>query len=160
MNIFILDRFREDIARAHVDRHVVKMPLEAAQLACTTLHHYGIEAPYKPTHKYHPCALWTRETRQNFEWLCEYGIELYREYFFRYRKFHKSGLVLMWCLEHAYAVPRGELTDFAQAMPEEFKQPDPIKAYRNYYIHTKKHLAVWTRRERPAWFPDPLETST
>lgn len=158
MNIFILDRHQGNNARYHVDRHVVKMTLEAAQLACTALHVYGLETPYKPTHKNHPCAEWARDSRQNFEWLCDYGIELYREYFFRYGRFHKSGPVLMWCMEQSYAIPRGELTDFAQAMPDEYKRPNAIDAYRAYYMGTKSHLAAWTKREKPWWFNPPLET--
>ena len=46
MNIFYLDRNYEAAAQMHVDKHVVKMPLEVAQMACTVvaLDHLGIEA--------------------------------------------------------------------------------------------------------------------
>ena len=35
MNIFVLDRDLVKSAQAHVDKHIVKMPLETAQLLCT-----------------------------------------------------------------------------------------------------------------------------
>ena len=35
MNIFILDENIDKCAEAHVDKHIVKMPLEAAQMLCT-----------------------------------------------------------------------------------------------------------------------------
>jgi hypothetical protein len=41
MNIFILDRDLVKSAQAHVDRHIVKMPLETAQLLCTARHELG-----------------------------------------------------------------------------------------------------------------------
>ena len=44
------------------------------------------------------------------------------------------------------------LTRRPQALPDEFKQTDPIKAYRQYYKARKSHLAQWTKREIPVWF--------
>jgi hypothetical protein len=37
-------------------------------------------------------------------------------------------------------IPDGELTVFAQAMPDEFKQENAVKAYRAYY-HSKMYSA-------------------
>jgi hypothetical protein len=37
MNLFYLDEDLDKCAEAHVDRHIVKMPLEAAQLLCTAI---------------------------------------------------------------------------------------------------------------------------
>jgi hypothetical protein len=34
-------------------------------------------------------------------------------------------------------------------MPDEFKHPDPIVAYRNYYIGAKVRLLVYTKRLIP-----------
>ena len=35
MNIFILDEDLDKCAEYHVDKHIVKMPLEAGQMLCT-----------------------------------------------------------------------------------------------------------------------------
>ena len=154
MNLFILDLDFKRNAEAHVDTHIVKMPLEAAQLACTALIEHGTTAQYKPTHRNHPCAIWTRETRSNFIWTCEYGLALCKEYNFRYGKFHKCADVLKDCLWKYESIPLGEQTDFAIAIPEQhlLKFPkDAVSLYRNYYNYGKRHLHKWTSRPTPDW---------
>jgi hypothetical protein len=42
-------------------------------------------------------------------------------------------------------------------MPNEFKDVDPIVAYRNYYIGTKLNKATWKNREVPAIFRELLK---
>ena len=37
MNLFYLDEDLDKAAQYHVDKHIVKMPLEAAQILCTTI---------------------------------------------------------------------------------------------------------------------------
>ena len=37
MNLFYLDQDLDKCAEYHVDKHIVKMPLEAAQLLCTAI---------------------------------------------------------------------------------------------------------------------------
>ena len=44
------------------------------------------------------------------------------------------------------------MTPVAQAMPDQYKDDDPIVAYRNYCIN-EKHYAKWERgRDKPAWW--------
>ena len=69
MNIFYLDEDTEICAQYHCDKHVVKMILEYAQILCTVLHELGQEAPYRPTHRNHPCTVWARESLDNWIWL-------------------------------------------------------------------------------------------
>ena len=38
MNLFYLDENLDKAAEYHVDKHIVKMPLEAAQILCTTIY--------------------------------------------------------------------------------------------------------------------------
>jgi hypothetical protein len=37
-------------------------------------------------------------------------------------------------------------------MPDEYKNPSAVLAYREYYRKGKSHLAVWSKREVPEWF--------
>lgn len=152
MNLFILDEDIEQCAQAHVDSHVVKMPLEAAQLACTALWRNGVEARYKKTHEHHPCAKWARRTRSNFVWTIEYGLALCREYTHRYGKTHACEAVLRECLASSHVIREGELTPHAQAMGFSFQRPTAIEAYRTYYREAKRKLASWSKRETPIWW--------
>ena len=152
MNIFVLSEKIQEAAMWHVDRHVVKMPLESAQMLCTSLHIYGKDSPYKPVHKKHPCTLWAAETRSNFLWLCELGLALCNEFTYRYGKVHGAQDVLKRCVKWSRHIPYGQLTKFAMAMPDEYKNSDAVTAYRNYYRKVKIHLAEWRNREAPFWY--------
>jgi hypothetical protein len=152
MNIFALSNDVYDCAVWHNDKHCIKMILEHSQLVCTSLNLLGCAAPYKSCHMNHPCRLWAGKTRSNFLWICDLTEVLGMEYTYRYGKIHKSMEVIKFARENAHYIPDGALTPFAQAMPDEYKDADPIKAYRNYYIHGKNHLAKWTKREIPYWY--------
>lgn len=152
MNIFILDDDIKLCAQYHCDQHVVKMILESVQLLCTALNKKGFETPYKSTHAKHPCVLWVEESYDNFLWLTELVRELNTEYKFRYDKSvdHKSMAVLELIQQHTY--PSIGLTEFAQAMPDEYKiRGDAVSAYRRFYLGEKMGFARWTKRELPAW---------
>ena len=152
MNIFVLDSNPVTAAIQQLDKHVVKMPLESAQMLCSALIAHGVEdTPYKKAHPKHPCTLWAAQTRTNFLWLVKHGISLSEEYTRRYGKRHKSQDVIEWCATQADAIPAGELTTFAQAMPEQYKNPDAVTAYRQYYMGEKRDIATW-KQNRPAWF--------
>lgn len=162
MNIFVLDTDPRLAAEAQFDAHVVKMTLETAQLLCSTFSP-GL-APYKPTHQKHPCAVWARETAANFLWLAEHGLYLADEYERRYEREHKSRGVILWCLDNiamANVDHSGDLTPFAQAMPEEYRQDDPVAAYRAYYLGAKHHIARWNKsRPPPAWWRSEVPRGT
>ena len=149
MNIFILDEDPSVAAQYHCDKHVVKMVLETAQMLSAALINNGIEAPYKLTHKNHPCTLWVGESRSNYVWLRELGLRLGEEYTFRYGKRHKSHLVIESMPEYLDIEDIG-LTKFALAMPDEFKSDNPVESYRNYYNH-KDITKTWTNRDVPFW---------
>jgi hypothetical protein len=87
MNIFFLDEDPTLSAQYHVDKHVVKMILETAQLLCGVHHatsQITDQVPYKLSHKNHPCAIWARTSLSNYLYLCELGLELCKEYTYRY----------------------------------------------------------------------------
>ena len=153
MNIFVLSKDVREAAQWHVNRHVVKMPLETAQMLFTALSLNGdSNVEYKPAFHKHPCTVWAAATRANFEWLCSLGIELCSEYTYRYEREHASEKVIRNCYQKYYRVPAGAFTSFAQAMPIEYKGECAVSAYRMYYVKDKSHLAFWKKRDRPCWF--------
>lgn len=152
MNIFVLDYDLRKCAEYHVDKHVVKMIVESAQMLCSVHHMINTkDVPYKLTHKNHPCSKWARKSLSNYRWLCLLAQELCKEYSYRYEKTHKTEQVINWCMCHLPNIPDIGLTPFAQAVPEKYKNTCAIAAYRSFYINEKKHLLKWTRREVPKW---------
>lgn len=151
MNIFVLDNNPKAAAEYHNDKHVVKMILETAQILSTINHKYGVEAPYKATHANHPCVLWAQETSANYTWLVTLGFALCEEYTHRYNKIHKCSAVLAALAFPPDDLPVADRTPFAQAMPDDCKNPDAVTAYRDYYIKYKHNLASWKNRSAPAW---------
>jgi hypothetical protein len=151
MNIFVLDEDHTRSSEYHVNSHIIKMPLESAQMLCTCVSHFGLETPYKPTHKKHPCNLWLLESLDNFYWLCDLGIALCKEYTFRYGKRHKCQDVIEWCRNNPPKLESKGLTKQPLAMPEECKKDSVISSYRNYYNTDKKHLHSWKNRNKPFW---------
>ena len=173
MNIFFLSADPKVAAQAHCDKHVVKMLLESTQLLWTAqwILRGGPppdDAPmtkggargYKPTHKNHPCAIWTRDCLANYMWLCALATALINEYHYRYPVSgpHACEAHVAWLFANPPPFPQGRagrhcLTKVALAMPLEFKEPNPVASYRAFYVVSKggRGLLTYTRRERPAW---------
>lgn len=152
MNIFVLDENIERCARYHCDQHVVKMILESVQILCTALNKKGYVTPYKSTHIKHPCVLWVEQSYDNFIWLQRLCVALNQEYRYRYDKTsdHKSMSVLTQIADMQY--PSLGLSEFAQAMPEQYKQTgQAVRAYRDFYRGEKMAFARWTKRPIPDW---------
>ena len=154
MNIFFLDVDARRCARMHVDKHVIKMILETAQMLCTvwhatTTHEYT--PPYKRTHVNHPCSVWARASIDNYRWLCDLGMALCKEYTHRYGKTHKTQAVIQDLCTRSPSIPEIGFTSPAQAMPEEYKADSVVHAYRNYYLGEKSHMFKWTKRDAPLW---------
>lgn len=155
MNIFVLDKDPRKAAQYHNDKHCVKMILEHTQLMSTAVNFHTnnlIEGLYKTTHLNHPCGVWTRQTRGNFQWLIDMTEELFKEYTKRYGKSHKSYVIFQRLKNVKEVIPEGEMTSFAQAMPEEYKDIDPVKAYRTYYLKDKKEISKWKLGNIPDWW--------
>lgn len=143
MNIFVLSRNPYECATLHCDKHIVKMPLETAQMLSTILHGYGISTPYKPVHKNHPCTKWVGQNRANFKWAIHLGIALCNEYRKRYGRYHRSEQIIWFAHKHAHLLPDGKLTEWVQAMPDAYKHRDVVTAYKKYYKEEKKRFATY-----------------
>lgn len=154
MNIFILDDDITLCAQYHVDKHVVKMPLELAQLLCTAHHEYGTATDdmYKSTHVNHPCAKWVRESVANYQYTYQLFVALLDEYTHRYGKTHGCSKLLGTLEQSPEGTPDVGMTPFAQALPEDCKDSDAVVAYRKYYMKHKRHLIGWCKRFDPPWF--------
>jgi len=155
MNIFYLDSNHETSAKYHVDKHVVKMVTEYAQLLSSAVRISGIDAGYKLTHANHPSAIWTRESLDNWLWLRELAEALNYEYMYRYDHAENHKAYDEICKLPLPNINSIGLTPFKLAMPDDVKVENPIQSYRNYYNVHKQHIASWKNRDMPGWFvPD------
>jgi single-stranded DNA-specific DHH superfamily exonuclease len=164
MNIFYIDHNPYLAASSMADKHISKMIVESAQML-STAHRVLDGQPYTHISKKgrkikrynhplfdhrlyqsayvnHPCNVWIRESYENYIWLYDHFAALCREYELRFDKTHKTDLELHVRLSFApNNIPRKKMTKVAQAMPNEYKNNDPIVAYRNFYI-SKKFLTL------------------
>jgi hypothetical protein len=177
MNIFYIDKSPAKCAEQMVDKHVVKMILETAQLLSTAHRlldgeeYVGQTATgrkakrwrlnderetilYSATHINHPSAVWCRQSNNNYNWLFAHFLSLLNEYTYRYGKRHK-------CSDPAFVdalrqtprnIPVGYFTPVTPAMAEQYiVSDDSVTNYRNYYREGKIHLHKWTKRQPPEW---------
>ena len=160
MNIFYLDKDPEVAAEMMCDKHIVKMPLESAQMLCTA-HRVADNASrlagtllYKLAHKNHPSSIWARESSDNYSWLYRHFIALSEQYAKRYGRRHLSDKKLAFALSHLpKGVPYGKFSEPPQCMPDQYKDRDTIRAYRTYYAQDKKEIAQWANGvARPDWW--------
>lgn len=164
MNIFVLDESPALAAEYHCQKHLVKMILEHAQLMSTTINILGERAgivpslSYKTTHKNHPCAIWARTSRENFDWLASCTQHLLLRYSKWSGKVHKSTPVIESLMEQAHIIPSRGITEFAQAMPDDCKVGgDAVLAYRRYYVAHKKRMCEWKDVPVPKWYTPMAE---
>lgn len=153
MNIFVLSLVPRIAAEYHCDKHVVKMILETAQLLYSAhwmLKPEGLrEGAYRKTHVNHPCAIWARESIENYKWLVDLGLCLCKEYTYRYGKIHKTESHLVWLSMNIPPLPTVPQTPFRMAMPDEYKCEDPILAYQAYYLGAKERMLTFSKRPPP-----------
>ena len=163
MNRFIIEDSVDAIAKSLCDQHIVKMPLEEAQMLCTTLWTHAPDYAeqynlYKPVHQKHPCTLWAMECRMNYEYAFSLYDAMLREYTHRYGKHHGAG-------KHYRALKAGscflpDWTNFVTPHPQCFSGLDhlktdenwPIQAYRAFYRVDKTKFARYNKgRNMPQW---------
>lgn len=185
MNLFYLDHNLDKCAEYHIDSHVGKMQLEAAQLLSTALwcdklfgfipraltsEENGVlnEAKraepsieertftrYLPTHVNHPSNIWVRSSLEHFYWTINYVNALDSESVYRGRKHHAS------CVE-TNRLPEPRMlqdTGFVPpipAMPDELKSGDVLQDYRLFYMLDKAAIASWKLREKPPWWDENI----
>lgn len=179
MNIFYISADPAQAAEWMVDKHVVKMILESAQLL-STAHRIldGTETMgktatgrnakrwilpdaresvlYSATHVNHPSAVWCRQSVMNYNWLADHMFALFNEYTYRYNKQHKCEGELSYMLQSPpLNLKEYDMTVMPSAMADEYKiSDDPITNYRNYYKVGKSRMHKWTNRKPPEWIND------
>ena len=172
MQIFVLDEDPKLAAIQLMVCHIVKMSLESLQLL-STAHHVlksGLEDfklfpsgfPTKQTHVNHPCAIWCRQSRENYLWLAEHGIEICLEYTRRYGKITLNQASLEWCKNNVPRnFPKTGRTPFAMAFSDDIinkHKGNVVEAYREFYrtkrrdpLNSRSKFETW-KSNKPSWW--------
>jgi len=175
MNIFYLHADPTLCAQQHVNKHVIKMIVEYAQLLSTAhrlldgVETLGVSAAgrsvkrwqlpderdgllYHATHNQHPSALWTRASAENYQWLYCLFVAVLTEYSFRYDKIHATARLIQPLQSSPNYIALQDFTEPTPAMPDDYKVTnDVVQSYRNYYQGSKSHLFAWKNRAVPDW---------
>lgn len=174
MNIFFLSMSIKRCARAHFDKHVVKMIVEMTQLLSTCFHLVEPIAAqllleqqliYRKTHVHHPCVKFVTQHMNNYDYVVRLGLELCHVWRSRYnhQKIHGCESKLIFLNQHRPSLPNHIIIKTShnpkclqlplpQAMPAECRRKGNVHAcvmaYRTYYKSTHKaHLVSWTMKE-------------
>jgi hypothetical protein len=162
MNHFILDSDMKKSAEYHVDKHVLKMGIEATQMCSTALGlEFGVALGYSPVYVNHPLVKWTAFSYENWQWMVRYAQSMFDEYQYRWHREHASAVVLAdlcnWVNQEVRVKKwKYGLTPFHLAVAQEQKGLEPVEAYRAYYIKYKARLFKWTARDIPYWIPKEM----
>ena len=163
-----------EIADMYCDQHVVKIILEICQMLYTAWYFSeecdviaerapfiksGKARGYRPAHKGHPMTMWVASSVNNYLFAADLALALAEEYTARYKKIHSCQAHAEWLRENIpsrfelrvntkayYAVediPAG-LTPIPECMPEKFKMPSIVDAYKMYYMMDKLQFARFT----------------
>lgn len=174
MNIFYLHRDPKQAAEVMINKHVVKMIVESAQLLSTAhrvldgyeeihlsknnrrlkrwMHPDPVlnETLYKSSFMNHPSGIWVRAARANYQWLYDHFVALGQEYKKRYNKDHLTITKLSAILSNApQNIPNAPFTEPTPAMPEQYQIPNnSLQSYTNYYLAEKLSLGTDQDRNR------------
>ena len=171
MNIFACHESPFQAALALPDKHLVKMPLESAQMLAVAFGQHGLGLgklrKLDGTHyadtafRNHPCNVWVRQSFANLAWLVVHARALATEYMHRYGKLHGCNTAI-GDAEHLFSLTGeglgiyGNHTPFVRAMPDAIKHDnsiDTVTAYRRYLVGHKP-WASWDRdpSRKPSWW--------
>ncbi len=185
MNLFYLDHDLDKCAEYHIDRHVTKMVLEAAQLLTTALwvdKYIGyvprkltseelgvlkdvkratpsidnrVFTRYLSTHENHPSAIWVRSSLEHYYWTVNYANALNDEGMYRGYKSHASCTEVNRMPEPT-RLPNVGWSTPTLAMPDQLKSDDAVASYRMFYMLDKAPFASWKRRGKPHWWNESI----
>lgn len=147
MNIFVTSFDPHVCAIDHCKIHRTKMILEYAQLMSTAHDEWGTwtDAMYKPTHRNHPSAIWTRLSWGNYNYVYTLWKSLLLLYTRDTRKQHASSRLLD-VLKPKHRDVEPVFIPSMLAMPDDYKSDNIEKSYQDY-LNSK--FNEWRSRPKP-----------
>ena len=155
MNIFVVSPDTMECAKALDDLRLNKMIIETAQLLSTAMRVQGYTGSdiYKSTHVNHPCAVWARESNENYKWLLLYMSDLVEEKQNRTGKLHKSYHIFNALCAGPVLMPFKPMTPWPNCSYYKYDN-DVHNAYKET-LKMKwtldKRPPKWTNATKPSW---------
>lgn len=155
MNVFAVDEDPVAAARMLCDQHVVKMPIEAAQMFCGLMRNLHIWAPWDigATHEKHPCYIWLcADVPARRGWLLRHAIEMCEEHARRFDRQELAKAHGVLVLADRTLRVRGLASDgpvdcFARAFGDfQPAETDTTEAYKSYMDYKR---TAWAKAGRP-----------
>lgn len=139
-------------AKSHDNYRLSRSLIATTQILAATLLHHGLKTEIKPISSNHPFHLWTVESTDNINSIFTFGDALSNEFYIRFGKIHKSGILLQKMRSdlEKIKIKDEKKNNFPLAMPEEFKADDVIQSYRNFWVSKEKMR--YPHDKVPIWF--------
>lgn len=163
VNFFFLDKNPTKCAQYYCDKHVLKIPIEIAQILSKIHHILKTPIDYQKIYANSSVVketlgpyVWSLTSLQNYIWTCNLGLALIAEYKYRFGKStHKTEFVLEYLLENLPPIQSRGLTPFIMTNKYDMFQyisTNPITNSRYNYAEMKCVNDKWTKRKKPTWF--------
>ena len=163
VNFFYLDKDPKKCAQYYCNKHVIKIPIEIAQILSKI--HYDLNSNINFSKIYKNSMVvnnsigpyqWIRESYNNYIWACKLGLELINEYKLRYKKdHHKTEIILQFLFNNPPKLLKKGITKFIGTNKYDmfqFISNDPVLCARYNYAEMKCNNDKWNKNISPEWF--------
>ena len=166
VNFFYLDKDPNKCAQYYCNKHVLKIPIEIAQILSKIHHELETGIDYCKIYKNSVVVkntlgpyCWVKESYDNYVYTSKLGLALINEYKLRYNKdTHKSEPILQHLVDNPPKLPKIGITRFKRTNKYDMFQyisKDPIICARYNYAEMKCVNDKWDIHGPPDWY---LET--
>jgi hypothetical protein len=145
MNIYVTDLVATEAAKNLCDKHIKEYPEKIVQIcrnALATEETGGIHEE------------WCRTSKQNLEWMLEYGLticNIYTWIFFKNNPFKNDLDKILKSLEKSKKFPKLGITRRPRNFPEKFCKLSYIEGNREHYKSKYLHETYSSHRIKPTW---------
>jgi hypothetical protein len=164
VNFFYLDKDPQKCAQYYCNKHVIKIPIEIAQILSKIHYNSNSNIDFSKIYKNSKVVnnsigpyKWIKESYDNYMWACKLGLNLIDEYKLRYNKDkHKTEIILKYLLNNPPKLPKKGITKFIGTNKYDmfqFISDDPVICSRYNYVEIKCTNDKWNKDTNPPdWF--------
>jgi hypothetical protein len=163
VNFFYLDKDPKKCAKYYCNKHILKIPIEIAQILSKIHYELNSKIDYSKIYKNSSVVkntlgpyCWIKESLDNYFWASKLGLELINEYKIRYNKTeHKTESILQYLYKNPPNLPKVKGTKFKGTNKYDmfqFVSDDPIICAQYNYAEMKCINDKWNEDGPPDWF--------